>query len=91
MPSLNFHRPTDIPPSLAGDMSKACGAEFAVSYLSGAIVRGTRLTPWTVTGWMRLKASRAALDVIKASGLKLEKPEQFGSPTHPASLRMAAE
>jgi hypothetical protein len=87
----NFFRPTDVNDLLVADMAKACGEEFVLSYLSGATLARKMLMPWTQTAWTRLRASRAAMDVLRVHEVKLERPEPFGSPHHPASLRMAAE
>jgi hypothetical protein len=71
-------------------MAKVCGEPFAMSYLSGAVARGGSITPWTQTGEIRLRQNSAAMGVLRTFGLKLQKAELFGSPSHPATLLMMA-
>jgi hypothetical protein len=60
--------------------------EFAESYLSGAalsgsappMARGGRLTPHTVTAYMRLKAKPQAMRVLERWRIKLVEPLPFG-------------
>ena len=58
-------------------MEAACGAPFADSYLSGAVEMPSALIPKTRTAWERLKASGAAMRVLKQLGIGLLEPPGF--------------
>lgn len=75
-----------VPRALYKDIAHACGEDYANSYLHDAEIHGKAdLWPRTVTAWERLHGRREAMEVIERHGLKLRKPEPFGSPFgHPS-------
>ncbi|HSM76523.1 MAG TPA: hypothetical protein VLT57_02810 [Bryobacteraceae bacterium] len=83
---IQLLRTSEVPMDLLEEIAGVCGDAFAVSYLSGATVRRGILLPWTETAWQRLNANRAAMNVLKVAGIKLEHPAPYGSSGHPASL-----
>ena len=72
--------PITVPQSLYDAVAEVCGEPYADSYLWGAEVRGMKLIPWTVTGWMRLRERWAARGAIETLGYELIKPAPWGSP-----------
>ncbi len=72
--------PITVTEELYAAVADPMGEPYADSYLWGAVVRGTKLIPHTVTAWERPKQSyhvRQALSLLK---IELIKPAPWGSP-----------
>lgn len=69
--------PLTVPMQVWVPFATETSPAFADSYLSGADLLGTRLTPKTVTAWMRLRESFGAKKALAGLGLTLAKPAPF--------------
>lgn len=64
-------------------IARAAGADFADSYLSGAIESGSRLTTRTTVAHSRLIQNPAAMRAFSDLGLRLMCPLPVGHPDRP--------
>ena len=69
-----------VPQPLYDAMAEELGEPFCDSYLYGAQLDGTKLTPRTVTAFMKLRDTWAVKKVLAEVGITLVRPEPFGSP-----------
>lgn len=60
-------------------MESACGADFADSYLSGAVELDGALIPKTRVAWLSLLSNSTAMGVLKRLGISLLEPVRRGA------------
>lgn len=66
-----------VPQVLYDDVCDACGQEFADSYLYGASLDGSALSPRTLTGYERMRERSEFRHLLGQLNLKLVKPTPF--------------
>lgn len=78
-------RKDGIPDELL-DLVKGCtDEEFAGGFLSMAIIRGKRITPYTVTRYMMIQERPVLRRSLEEDGWAIIKPLPFGHPARPES------
>lgn len=67
--------PITVPEDLHAAVAEGCGAAWAASYLSGAVVEHGRLRPRSGLAWEKLNGSPVMKAELARRGLGLVKPE----------------
>jgi hypothetical protein len=63
-----------VPQDFYDAVCEACGQPFADSYVFGATLTRSRLTPRTVTAWQKMRDRRDFLHLLKTLNTILDKP-----------------
>lgn len=76
-----------VPESLWLATYDACGPDFADSYLYGASLVGSALTPRTLTAFRRMRETRDFTNLLKELGINLVQPPPFHLSGNPHSAK----